>query len=280
MDQFSFRVGNLLVGNPPGAAAVELTLMGAAFEALADLTVAITGADLAAHLNDQPAPTWTSLQLRRGDRVAFRRPVKGCRAYLAVRGGLDGPVFYGSRSTFVRGGMGRPLQAKDTLHVLSAPDEAAPPRSLAPEWRPTLGGEQRIRVILGPQADRFTARGLETFLASPYRLSPQSDRQGLRTDGPPIEMVRGPDIISDPTPLGAIQIAGDGKPLILHRDGQVTGGYAKIAVAASADLDRLARLLPGDRVTFAVTDAAGARALTTESAARERELARRFEIAR
>ncbi|NIO12266.1 MAG: hypothetical protein GTO40_31305, partial [Deltaproteobacteria bacterium] len=107
-----------------------------------------------------------------------------------------------------------------------------------------------IRVLMGPQADYFTPRGVDTFLNSTYRLSPQSDRQGCRTDGPAIEIAKGPGIITDPIPLGAIQVPGDGKPIILLRDAQVTGGYAKIAIVARADMDRLGQMMPGDEIRF------------------------------
>src|SRR5262249_22078021 len=130
-------------------------------------------------------------------------------------------------------------------------------------------GPHTIRVILGPQADCFTPAGLETFLNSKYHLSARSDRQGLRTEGPKVEIAKGPDIITDATPLGAVQIPGDGKPIILHRDGQSTGGYAKIAVVAAVDLDVLGRMGPGDAMRFVAVTAAEARAAALE---REREL--------
>jgi allophanate hydrolase subunit 2 len=116
--------------------------------------------------------------------------------------------------------------------------------------RPPLSSESVIRVILGPQAEAFTAKGVETFLGNEYRISPKSDRQGFRTEGPPVETIRGSDIITDPTPLGAVQVPGDGQPIILLRDGQVTGGYAKIATVISADLDKFGQMSPGDKVRF------------------------------
>src|SRR5439155_14478110 len=112
--------------------------------------------------------------------------------------------------------VGRFLQPSPTPH-----------RTLPPHLRPPLPPQSTIRVIMGPQTDYFTQCGIDTFLQSEYSISPRSDRQGFRTEGPPIKIAKGPDIISDPTPLGAIQVPGDGKPIILHRDGQVTGGYAK-----------------------------------------------------
>jgi len=279
MDQFSYQVGNLLVGNRPGAAGIEVTLMGLVVEALAPAVAAITGADLAAHLNDEPAPQWTAFALDRGDRICFKRRVTGCRTFLAIRGGIDAPMYFGSRSTFARGRMGAPLRAGDVLTVGEEYDGrddeiSLPGRSLAAEFRPSFSGTQQIRVILGPQDDHFTPRGIETFLGSEYRLSPRSDRQGMRTEGPPIQFAKGPDIISDPTPLGAVQVPGDGQPILLHRDGQSTGGYAKIAIAASTDLDRLGRMAPGDWMRFEAVTADEARTLALHDQERMKAIAR------
>jgi antagonist of KipI len=253
MDQFSYRLANLLLGRSKQAtaAAIEITLGGFIAEALAPLMVAIGGGNLSPQLNNQPAPMWTTLSIERGDRIAFPKRISGCRAYLAVRGGLQAPEFLHSKSVFTKGLMGRPLQMDDVLFLDQPPPQQQTSRSsVRPEYRPDFSPPHTIRVVLGPQSDHFTPRGIESFLSSEYRLSPQSDRQGLRTIGPPIEFATGPDIISDPTPLGAIQIPGDGQPIILHRDGQVTGGYAKIAVVATVDLDLLAQAFPGDVLRF------------------------------
>lgn len=251
MDQFSYRIANLLVGNAADAAVVEVTLEGLVAEAAASVVVAITGADLTALWNDAPAPLWSQFTMRHGDRLRFTKRVTGCRAYLAVRGGFDAPEFLGSRSTFLRGKMGTALRAGDALVTRSfLPPQKNGGRTLPENFRPTFRSDHTIRVVPGPQTNAFTSGGLNTFLHAPYTISPQSDRQGFRTEGPSIETVSGSDIISDPTPLGAVQVPGDGKPIILHRDGQVTGGYAKIATVISADLDRFGQMVPGDAVRF------------------------------
>lgn len=255
MDQFSYRIANALVGNQPEAAAIEVTMQGLVVEALMRTVVAITGGDLSAHLNDQPAPLWTAFTMEQGDRLSFKKRVSGCRAYLAVRGGFDATQFLGSKSTFPKGRMGTPLKENDTLSVgRFLRRSAAPRRTLPPQFRPPLSLQSTIRVILGPQTDYFTQRGIDTFLQSVYSISPRSDRQGFRTEGPPIEIAMGPDIITDPTPVGAVQVPGDGKPIILHRDGQVTGGYAKIAKVITADLDKFGQMMPGDSLRFEAVD--------------------------
>jgi allophanate hydrolase subunit 2 len=103
---------------------------------------------------------------------------------------------------------------------------------------------------MGPQEDHFTHRGIATLLNSTYRISPQSDRQAFRTEGPAIEIAKGPGIITDPIPPGSVQVPGDGKPIIMLRDAQVTGGYAKIAIVARVEMDRLGQMMPGDEIRF------------------------------
>jgi antagonist of KipI len=250
MDQCAYCIGNLLVGNADGAAAIEVTLTGCVVEALMPITLAITGGDLSPQINDAAAPMWTALQLEPGDRLQFKKRTTGCRAYVAIRGGLHGAAFYRSKSVFAKGRMGQALQKDEILSLETPLPSLAALRSLPLDLRPDYSPPHAIRVVLGPQAECFTPRGIETFLNGEYRLSPQSDRQGLRTTGPAIEFATGPDIISDPTPLGAVQVPGDGQPIILHCDGQSTGGYAKIAVVATADLDRLAQIFPGEPIRF------------------------------
>lgn len=251
MDQLSLQLGNLLVGNALHAAGLETLLQGLRLEAIAPLCIALTGGDLSAELNGQPVPCWTTLTMNRGDELAFKRRVTGCRATLAVRGGIAVPEFLGSRSMFTKGRMGQPVRAGDLLPVGEcSPRKTFLRKMLPPHLRPSLGTSYQVRVIPGPQTEYFTRSGIETFFGAEYRISPKSDRQGFRTSGPPVETLRGSDIITDPTPLGAVQIPGDGQPIILLRDGQVTGGYAKIATVIATDLDLFGRMASGDTVRF------------------------------
>ena len=178
----------------------------------------------------------------------------GCRAYMCVSGGFDVPQIMGSRSTslkFKLGGLeGRKLQAGDVLPfrraMLSIPRMAK--RVLTPEtWDEIV----TLRVILGPQDDRFTPKGIETFLSSVYTLTPESDRMGSRMDGPVIEHREGADIISDGIVFGSVQVPSGGKPIVLMADRQTTGGYTKIATVISVDLPLLAQRKPGQAVRFA-----------------------------
>ncbi len=255
MDKFALRVANLLVGNEEGDAAMEATVGGPKLKALQNLRVACTGAGLCPAINGKPAPMWRVLEIQKGEIISFGPPQNGCRAYVAVAGGIDIPLVMGSRSIHTRsnlGGNGRALikgdiiKRKDSGIRIQVPATWSLPEGLIPVY----GKNWQVRVILGPQNDYFTSRGIDTFLNSEYIITPQSDRMGYRLKGPQIGHKAGADILTDATPPGSIQVPGDGMPIILLADGQTTGGYSKIAVVTSADQDLLAQARPGDKVRF------------------------------
>jgi biotin-dependent carboxylase-like uncharacterized protein len=249
-DRFSAETANLLVGNDPGAALLEITLFRLELLALTDLTIAVTGGNLTPTINQDPLPRWRSVTVRTGDRLAYRGRKMGFRAYLAVQGGFSGERYLNSRSVFVRGLMGQPLQAKAILEIERSGDPDLRQRVLPPEMVPDYSQREPLRVILGPQNDRFTPRGIETFLTSEYKVTAQSDRMGYRLEGPKIEHVKGADIISEGIARGAIQVPGDGLPIILLWDAQVSGGYTKIANVITPDQDSLAQTMPGETLRF------------------------------
>jgi biotin-dependent carboxylase-like uncharacterized protein len=276
LDRWSLRAANRLVGNADGAAGLELTLAGPRLAFLVPATIALTGADLGARLDGLPVPRWESVTVRAGAALTFTGPQEGVRAYLAVAGGLDVPVVLGSRSTYVRsklgGYQGRPLKAGDILCAgAEHPVLQGGRRVLPPDARPTYGGDHRVRVILGPQDDRFTEAGIRVFLSSRYTVTAHSDRMGSRLTGPVIEHTRGPDLVSDGTPAGAVQVAGDGVPIVLLADRGTAGGYTKIATVISADLPEFAQAAPGDTVRFEAVPVTSAHALLREA---EERLAR------
>ncbi len=255
LDLFSMRAANRLVGNPDDAAGLELTLIGPRLEFVVPATIALTGADLGARLGDRPLPRWESVVVEPGAVLSFSGPQDGVRAYLAVAGGVDVPEVLGSRATYIRsrlGGIaGRKLEAGDAVHVSGdRPVLLGGALQLPVPHRPIYGHAHLLRVVLGPQDDRFTPNGVHTFLSSTYSVSPQSDRMGYRLAGAAIEHLRGPDIVSDGTPLGAVQVAGDGVPIVLLADRGTAGGYTKIATVIGPDIPRLAQAAPGDEVTF------------------------------
>ena len=262
MDAFALRAANLLLGNPDSAAGLEATVLGPQIRFLAETRIAITGAHVAPLLDDKPIPMWQSVSAPQGAVLTFRRPQDGMRAYLAVAGGIDVPLVMGSRSTYTKaaiGGLdGRPLKAGDTLSAFQAPPDASRARHMPPDAIPAYGSEQTLRVILGPQHSAFTRRGIDTFLNSTYAVSIYSDRMGYRLDGPAIEHKDGADVISDGTPMGAVQVPGDGKPIVLLADRGTTGGYTKIATIISADLSKIAQSMPGSALKFSAVSIAEA----------------------
>jgi len=255
VDEYALVLGNLLVGNDRDAAALEVTLGIAEFEFLEPAAFAVTGGDLGATLAGAPVPMWQEVPAEAGDRLAFAAPVLGLRAYLCVAGGFDTPPALGSRATHIGsklGGFeGRALQTDDEL-PFGDPGSDFAGRMAPDELRPAYAAEVTIRVVPGPQDDAFTEEGRTTFYDSAYTVTDQLDRMGARLDGPVVEAIDGRyDIVSDAVPRGSVQIPGDGKPIVLLADRQTTGGYAKIAVVATADLPLLAQAGPGTVVRFA-----------------------------
>jgi len=253
LDNYAFRIGNFLVGNEEGAASLEITLFGCQLRTLQDTKVAITGADLTATINGEPAPAWKSLLIKSGDVLSFPRLNSGCRAYLAIAGGIDVPEVMKSASTYIKasiGGLsGRPLRQGDVLRDKAVTASSAAAR-IPSEYIPVYGNQITFRVVLGPQDDCFTEEGIGTFLNSEYTVTTQADRMGYRLEGPRIQHREGADIISDGIPLGAIQVPGDGLPIILLADRQTTGGYTKIATVISVDIPKVAQAKPADKIKF------------------------------
>lgn len=255
MDRAAFLVANRLVGNPDAAAALECTIKGPRLEVRQAAVIAVTGAPMGFTVNGQEAPSWTAVGVRPGDVLWFQMASAGCRAYLAVAGGIDVPLALGSRSTYLRGRLGglggRALQKGDLLPVGSpAPGSGREGRTVREALRPAYPAERECRVILGPQDDRFTAEGIRAFLEGPYDVTPQADRMGYRLKGPVITHARGHDIVSDGIPLGGIQVPGEGQPIVLLVDRQTTGGYTKIATVIGVDIGAIGQTRPGQRIRF------------------------------
>ncbi|GIM45511.1 urea carboxylase [Collibacillus ludicampi] len=275
LDRFALETANWLVGNPPGAACLEVTLIGPEIVLDQDTVISITGADLSATLDGRPISLWTSHDVSAGSVLQFGKPVRGVRAYLAVAGGIDVSIVMGSRSTYLKGHIGgfqgRALQTGDILPIGEPAVTFAPRRlSKTPDYIASHGEETVVRVVLGPQEDHFTQAAIATFLSSTYRITPQSDRMGYRLEGPPLAHRGRAEIISDAIPEGAIQVPANGQPIILLADRQTTGGYPKIATVISADLPKLAQSAPGAIVRFVAVTVEEAQEIARNAA---RELA-------
>jgi len=254
MDVFSLELANLLVGNDPGDACLEATINGPELEFSSATWVAITGADMDPHLNGQGIPMNTAVNVKPGDRLWFRGLRSGCRTYIAFSGGIAVPPVMGSRSTYLRAGIGgfqgRALMLGDELQLgepLDKPRLKMIPERLIPEYK----HEQTIRIISGPEAHFFEFSGLRSFLSAEYTVTAQSDRMGFRLSGAPIKHKEGKtNIISAGISMGTVQVPGDGQPIILIADRQTSGGYARVANVITVDLLLLAQMRPGDTIRF------------------------------
>ena len=253
MDGFALQLANILVGNAPGDGAVEMTAMGMTVRFDCACAIALTGGDMSPKLNSEPIPMNQTVAVQAEDVLSCGFVQKGMRTYLAVSGGFDLPMIMGSMSTNLKCGLGgfqgRALKKGDVLplrYEISA-DMVGTYRFQPEDY---MDGPLTLRVILGPQEDMFTDEGIRTFLSQVYKVSEQSDRMGVRLDGPKIENKNGVDIISDGIATGAVQIPSAGTPIIMMADRQTTGGYAKIATVISADLKRIAQAKPGTALRF------------------------------
>ncbi|MFC1798258.1 biotin-dependent carboxyltransferase family protein [Thermodesulfobacteriota bacterium] len=254
MDWYALRVANILVGNPENTAGIEATLCGLKIRACEEVQVAITGGDLSPCTREEPVPLWKPFWLKKNEIVSFPRRKSGFRAYLAVRGGIDVPMIMKSSSTMLKagfGGTGGKLKPGDILKTgnslnLKRIKFRPLPKENVPEYKTNI----HLSVLAGPQSDCFTTEQIKIFLNSEYEIESQSDRQGYRLNGSEIKHVEGHDLITEAVWPGAIQIAGNGLPIILLADAQVTGGYPKIASVISADLDKLGQAKPSDKIHF------------------------------
>jgi antagonist of KipI len=272
MDTYSHRLANLLVGNDPSAAGLEITLIGPELEFDSRTTLAICGADFDITCDGQTMPTGLSFAVAAGARLHFGRRRAGARAYVAVAGGLQTPLVLGSRATHLVSAMGgiegRALVAGDRLPILPSPPGR--PRRAIGILLPSTG-RVRLRLLPGPQADAFPPEAAHTLATVSFRVSPRSNRMGYRLEGPPLVRYERPEPISEPLAFGAIQVPAAGEPILLMADRQTAGGYPKIASVIAADLPIAGQLAPGDTIEFSWSSRPEAAAALI---ARERSLLR------
>ncbi|MBI3243675.1 MAG: biotin-dependent carboxyltransferase [Chloroflexi bacterium] len=267
MDGFALRAANALVGNSPNAATLEVGLEGPTLEATESCLIAVTGTGFDLWIHERPMPLWAAIYVRRNREIRLQSRQRGGWCYLALAGGIQTPLVLGSRSTYLRGGFGglegRTLQTGDELRsgIPSRQPLELAGRYLPRESRPAYSDNLTVEVIAGPQLDRFTEAGWQTFLSSEYRISASSDRMGYRLEGPAIEHSAGADIISDGLAAGSVQVPASGQPIVMMSDRPTTGGYPKIAAVVSADLPLVAQCPPGaGRLRFRETTVEAAQA--------------------
>ncbi|MDZ5710936.1 biotin-dependent carboxyltransferase family protein [Jeotgalibacillus haloalkalitolerans] len=264
MDTFSLRIANMLVGNPEDEAGLEITLTGPTIEFLEDQLIAICGADFSATIDDQPAPLWRPVAVKKGSTLHMKFSKVGCRGVIAVGGGFDIPKVLGSKSTYLRanigGFKGRSLEKEDIIQsgerssqserifksVINHPVKW----SVSNAYTHNVYDRSVMRVIPGKQYHDFTEESRNCFFEQDYKISKQSDRMGFRLDGDNLECGLNGDMLSEGVAFGTIQVPADGQPIILLADRQTLGGYPKIGQIASVDLPALIQKKPGEAIRF------------------------------
>ena len=265
MDTFAFRAANLLAGNNPNRAAIEIGLGDITLRALHECVISIAGIGFGLSVYIWDFPLWSSYYVRGGWTIRLTKLDSGMWAYLAIAGGVQTPPVLGSASTYLRGPFGgldgRQLQAGDVLRsgIPSRPLNDLAARTLPEEARPLYSDNPTLDVILGSQEKYFTDESIETFLSSEYTVSTTSDRMGYRLEGIPLTHRSKTELISEGMTMGAIQVPASGQPIIMMADSPTTGGYPKIGTVASADLPLLTQCMPGkSKIKFRKTTVAKA----------------------
>jgi biotin-dependent carboxylase-like uncharacterized protein len=270
MDALAHATANLAVGNPAGSTAIEVSVSGIEVTAeFATLSVAVAGGEFTLSVDGRPLPPAVVLNLDEGAVLKIRAGRSGSWCYLAVAGRLVLPKVLGSHATHTRTGFGgvdgRAIVAGDRLGIERPMPSKLPLGAIVAPWldRPAT----TIRVVLGPQHDYFAEDQIAAFLAGPWSVSTKGDRMAYFLDGPQLTHARGYNIVSDGIAIGAIQVPGDGRPIVLMADRQSTGGYPKIATVIGPDLGRLAQARPGTSFSFEAVSIAQAVAARREEVA-------------
>lgn len=288
-DSVAFKLGNMLMGNPLDAAGIEVLLGGLWLEFVEKTWIAVTGGDLDPKINGNSIPMWQTLPVIPGQKLSFSGRKNGLRAYISFAGGLDVPLFLGSRSTYLflgKGGFaGRKLEEGDILSTFKFSSKL-PLQRIPDSIRPLYGPPWQFRVVFGLQYSLFTEESLMCFESETWSVAPETDRMAIRLQGPALEFktpfgsqlhgIGGRDPSNIPTegnPLGAIQCPAGPELIIIGPDGPCEGGYAKLGTIISADFYLLSQIKPGDKIRFkSVTLEEGYRELYRQKALYKKEL--------
>jgi antagonist of KipI len=284
LDTHALRVANLLAGNNDSAAGLEITFGGLRLRFADERIVVWCGGEFKASIGSTSVDAGHPALVHAGEEFSIGSPVLGCRAWLAISGGLDIPVVLGSRAADLRAGFGgvngRPLRDGEEFPLGENPPRAKtlldklgtekigrwkPPH----DWSNTARRAPTLRYIRGSDSNRFVESARQLFCSESFLVSPDSDRMGIRLDGPRLERNENADLLSEAVAPGTVQVPPNGKPILLLNDCQTIGGYPKIAHVITADLPIANQLCPGDRVRFVETSIRDAHALLLE---RERNL--------
>ncbi len=260
VDPWALRTANMLVGNSPGDAALEITLQGPALLFLRDCIVAVTGADMELHLSGHKVPMWESFFCSAGDILSFGYRREGCRSYLAISGGIDVPVVLGSRSTLLTAGFGglagRRLKKGDLIKTVRRSLEITQVGNKLPgDQRPVYPSKISVKVIRGINSDRFSKREYAKLFESPFEVTGRFDRMGCCLEGQnTIISNSAATMESYPVVPGSIQVLPSGNLIVLLNDSQSTGGYPQIACVISGEVWKIGQAVPGNKIVFEETD--------------------------
>ena len=271
-DPWALAAANLLVGNPPHAAAVEMTLLGGTFAISADVLVGLAGAEMEAYVPEESRrlTTGASHRLRAGTTLAFGSASLGARTYLALAGAIDVPAVLGSASTDPVAGFGgvegRALRAGDVLvaGTAGATTEMQWPSDVPSSGVAAPGSTAEVSVLAGPHLGAMPSMVGDALVEQTWTVSPRADRVGLRLDGQAVDGVDGLDLVSVPMVPGAIQVPANGRPIVLMPDAPTVGGYPVPAVIAAAEQHRTGQLRPDDAMRFRWISLDGARQASAE----------------
>lgn len=268
MDKDALQIGNMLVGNDPKEAALEITLMGPVLRFTEDALIALTGGDLAPQLDGQLLPMGRPIAVTAGAVLRFGRAATGCRTYLCVSGGFDVPRVMGSKSTYLRAALGgyegRALQKNDELKLAGMTQAGRRMMTFlrdkgaykTTDWyvmepaRFYAASQPAVRITKGLQYDYFAAESKDSLVSDTFTITVQADRMGYRLQGGQLQLAEKMEMISEPATMGSIQVPAGGEAIILMADHQTVAGYPKIAQVVMADMGRLAQCKPGETLRF------------------------------
>jgi biotin-dependent carboxylase-like uncharacterized protein len=245
-DRDSLRLANRLVGNPETAAGLEITFGGLTARFLVPALIALTGA--VAPVRPGGVAYDGPVAVAAGDELVLGPPERGVRTYLAVRGGIDVPPVFGSRATDLLGGLGPSALEAGTRLAIGGAAGAFPAVEVAPVARPGL----TLTARAGPRVDWFADDALATLVGGPYTVTAESNRVGLRLDGPPLRHRDRRELPTEGLAEGSLQVPPNGRPIVMLADHPVTGGYPVIAVLDQRGIAAAAQARPGDRIRFRI----------------------------
>ncbi|WP_179298544.1 5-oxoprolinase subunit C family protein [Evansella halocellulosilytica] len=251
MDRHAHSLTNYILGNKEHFPSIEISFLGTEFMVLAEHVIAIGGADLSPHIDGEKAPMWKCFKVHRGQRLSFKKPLCGARAYVGVQGGIQCNPILGSCSTYERGGMFSRLEKGD---VIFAPKVECKKellgRGLSPKYIPSYTKEVVVRIVASHHESMFKEESVNAFYNQSYVFT-KGDRMGYFLKGQEkLVHKNSADIVSEATTFGTVQVPSHGQPIVLLADSQTTGGYSTIGTVLAQDRWKIAQLPQGGKVNF------------------------------